>query len=129
MAFLRARAVKIIDGRDNVVDQFCKRPLRRGRPADDHIIMARLKATRCADSHCFLQAPPNAVALDRSAQLAGHRETDPRRLVIFAASDLHDCSLRGPRPPARRGQEILPSEEALHEGSSFEYRKATRWLA
>jgi hypothetical protein len=87
--------------------------------------MARPKTTRCTDSHCLLEPPSNMVALDCSAELAGHREADPRRFVILAFSDLHDRSLRSPRPPARRGQEILPSEEALHEGSSFGYRKET----
>jgi hypothetical protein len=128
MALIRAGAMKIVDCRDNVVDQFCEGPPRRGRPADDDIIMPHPKTTLCTDSHRLLEAPSNAVALDRSAELARHREADPRGFVILAASDLHDGSLHSPRPPARRGQEILPSDEALHEGSSFGYRKGTSRL-
>src|SRR5215208_2225360 len=119
MALFCAGPMKIVDCRDNVVDQFCERPPRCGRPADDHIIMPCPKTTRRTDSHCLLEAPSNAVALNRSAELARHREADPRRFVVLAAFNLHDGSLHSPRPPARHGQEILPSEEALHEGSSF----------
>jgi hypothetical protein len=106
--------MKIVDCRDNVADQICKCPLCRRRASNDDIIVTISEMVPGTQAHGFPQAPPDAVALNRSAELAGDGETNPRRAFIFPAAQLNDRPMRGSRSTARRSQEILPAEETLH---------------
>jgi hypothetical protein len=106
--------MKIVDCRDNVADQFCKWPLYRRRAPDDDIIVSRPEVICGSEAHGFFPPPPDAIALNRSADFSGDCEADARRPFIVSPPQLDDGALRSPRQRASRGQEIPPSQKALH---------------
>src|SRR5262249_12026071 len=81
---------------------------------DQHIVIARPKPSRVRKPHDFAQSTPDAIALDRIADLLRHRKADPWRSCVGARPGLQDEFRRG-GPGARRGAEkIRPLPQSFH---------------
>jgi len=97
-----------------VLPDAVKRQLQSRSAADQNIVMSGLKTTAAAQSYCFTQPAPDAIALDGIADLLGHRKADPNRAGVLAFESLQDKGRRRNLDAGRSGQKIRPLPQTLH---------------
>jgi hypothetical protein len=102
-----------------------------GRPAaDQHIVMTGAKAItegvilRQPDG--LAQPPPDAIALDRVADLFRHGETDPAWTMILPVPGLQHKGGCRDLDARRRGQKIRALSQSLHCGRAVFPARAIR---
>jgi hypothetical protein len=107
------------EGAIEFLHHFAKRHPQRCAAADQHIVASAAQTPGpCGGGQAddLAQAAANPVALDGIADLAGHREADPRGVILFPLLCLKHKGTAGGARATSRGSKIATAFQPLDDG-------------
>ncbi|MCE3256461.1 MAG: hypothetical protein K0Q64_544 [Nitrobacter vulgaris] len=109
--------VEAMKRRTQIIKHHGVTAVERSTAADYHIIAVRSHGYGVQALHQFAKSAADAVSLGRGAIFFCHREADPDRTAIVAATILYHEG-RGAHPrPIGNGEEVRPLPQPVHDGS------------